>query len=213
MNFLPDVYVLCEVCNGKRYNRETLEILYKTKSISNILDMTIEEALNFFEDMPALNRKIKALNDVGLGYIKLGQQATTLSGGEAQRVKLATELSKIGTGKTIYILDEPTTGLHFEDVSILLTVLNRLVDKGLVQRTGLHPASYQAVIQPDAVSRGDLDSLVRHVTFGQVVPLVAHLVKDRNLSADEIRELKQLIDDAEQTQRQQKISKNKKGAS
>jgi excinuclease ABC subunit A len=130
MNFLPDVYVLCEVCNGKRYNRETLEILYKTKSISDILEMRIEEALNFFEDMPALNRKIKALNDVGLGYIKLGQQATTLSGGEAQRVKLATELSKIGTGKTIYILDEPTTGLHFEDVSVLLTVLNQLVDKG-----------------------------------------------------------------------------------
>jgi excinuclease ABC subunit A len=130
MNFLPDVYVLCEVCNGKRYNRETLEILYKTKSISDVLEMRIEEALNFFEDMPALNRKIKALNDVGLGYIKLGQQATTLSGGEAQRVKLATELSKIGTGKTIYILDEPTTGLHFEDVSILLTVLNQLVNKG-----------------------------------------------------------------------------------
>jgi excinuclease ABC subunit A len=130
MNFLPDVYVLCEVCNGKRYNRETLEILYKTKSISDVLDMRIEDALNFFEDMPALNRKIKALHDVGLGYIKLGQQATTLSGGEAQRVKLATELSKIGTGKTIYILDEPTTGLHFEDVSILLKVLNQLVNKG-----------------------------------------------------------------------------------
>ncbi len=130
MNFLPDVYVLCEVCNGKRYNRETLEILYKTKSISDVLDMTVEEAVDFFEDFPALSRKIKALNDVGLGYIKLGQQATTLSGGEAQRVKLATELSKIGTGKTLYVLDEPTTGLHFEDVRILMKVLNQLVDKG-----------------------------------------------------------------------------------
>lgn len=130
MNFLPDVYVLCEVCNGKRYNRETLEILYKTKSISDVLEMTVEEALDFFEDFPALKRKIKSLNDVGLGYIKLGQQATTLSGGEAQRVKLATELSKIGTGKTLYVLDEPTTGLHFEDVNILLKVLNQLVEKG-----------------------------------------------------------------------------------
>lgn len=130
MNFLPDVYVLCEVCNGKRYNRETLEILYKTKSISDVLEMTVEEALDFFEDFPALKRKIKSLNDVGLGYIKLGQQATTLSGGEAQRVKLATELSKVGTGKTLYVLDEPTTGLHFEDVNILLKVLNQLVEKG-----------------------------------------------------------------------------------
>ncbi len=130
MNFLPDVYVLCESCNGKRYNRETLEILYKTKSISDVLDMTVEEAVDFFEDLPTLKRKIKALHDVGLGYIKLGQQATTLSGGEAQRVKLATELSKVGTGKTLYVLDEPTTGLHFEDVRILLKVLNQLVDKG-----------------------------------------------------------------------------------
>ncbi|PKL82489.1 MAG: excinuclease ABC subunit UvrA [Ignavibacteriae bacterium HGW-Ignavibacteriae-3] len=130
MNFLPNVYVLCEVCNGKRYNRETLEILYKTKSISEVLDMTVEDAVAFFEDMPALRRKISALNDVGLGYIKLGQQATTLSGGEAQRVKLATELSKVQTGKTIYILDEPTTGLHFEDVNILLRVLDKLVSKG-----------------------------------------------------------------------------------
>ncbi len=130
MNFLPDVYVQCEVCNGKRYNRETLEILYKTKSISDVLDMRVDEALNFFEDFPALNRKIKALHEVGLGYIRLGQQATTLSGGEAQRVKLATELSKVSTGRTLYVLDEPTTGLHFEDVRILLNVLNRLVDKG-----------------------------------------------------------------------------------
>ncbi|MBZ0199186.1 MAG: excinuclease ABC subunit UvrA [Ignavibacteriaceae bacterium] len=130
MNFLPDVYVLCDVCKGKRYNRETLEVLYKTKSIADVLAMTIDEALEFFEDLPRIKRKLKAIHDVGLGYIKLGQQATTLSGGEAQRVKLATELSKISTGKTMYVLDEPTTGLHFEDVNILLKVLNKLVDKG-----------------------------------------------------------------------------------
>ncbi|MCB0744952.1 MAG: ATP-binding cassette domain-containing protein, partial [Ignavibacteriae bacterium] len=124
------VYVICEECNGKRYNRETLEVLYKTKSINDVLEMTIENALEFFDEMPRIKRKLKSLNDVGLGYIKLGQQATTLSGGEAQRVKLATELSKVSTGKTIYILDEPTTGLHFEDVRILLGVLNKLVDKG-----------------------------------------------------------------------------------
>lgn len=130
MNFLPDVYVLCEVCKGKRYNRETLEVLYKTKSINDVLEMTIENALAFFEELPRIKRKLQSLYDVGLGYIKLGQQATTLSGGEAQRVKLATELSKVSTGKTLYILDEPTTGLHFEDVNILLKVLNKLVDKG-----------------------------------------------------------------------------------
>ena len=130
MNFLPDVYVLCEECKGKRYNRETLEVLFKTKSINDVLEMTIENALTFFEELPRIKRKLQALYDVGLGYIKLGQQATTLSGGEAQRVKLATELSKIGTGKTLYILDEPTTGLHFEDVNILLNVLNKLVEKG-----------------------------------------------------------------------------------
>ena len=130
MNFLPDVYVHCDSCKGKRYNRETLEVLYKTKSISDVLEMRVSEALEFFEDLPRIKRKIKALNDVGLGYITLGQQATTLSGGEAQRVKLATELSKVSTGKTLYVLDEPTTGLHFEDVRILLDVLNKLVDKG-----------------------------------------------------------------------------------
>ena len=130
MNFLPNVYVTCEVCRGKRYNRETLEVLYKTKSISDVLDMRVDEALDFFEDLPRIKRKIKAIHDVGLGYIKLGQQATTLSGGEAQRVKLATELSKISTGKTLYVLDEPTTGLHFEDVRILLGVLDKLVQKG-----------------------------------------------------------------------------------
>jgi excinuclease ABC subunit A len=129
MNFLPNVYVQCEVCRGKRYNRETLEVLFKTKSISDVLAMTVEEALEFFEDLPRIRRKLKAIHDVGLGYITLGQQATTLSGGEAQRVKLATELSKVSTGKTMYILDEPTTGLHFEDVRILLHVLNKLVEK------------------------------------------------------------------------------------
>ena len=130
MHFLPDVYVTCEVCKGKRYNRETLEIKYKGESIAGILDMTVDRALEFFDNFPAIRRKLKTLQDVGLGYIHLGQSGTTLSGGEAQRVKLATELSKIGTGRTIYILDEPTTGLHFEDCNMLLRVLNRLVDKG-----------------------------------------------------------------------------------
>jgi len=130
MNFLPDVYVTCDTCNGKRYNAETLSITYKGKSISDVLAMTVEDAVEFFTAFPTLNRKLKTLADVGLGYISLGQQATTLSGGEAQRVKLATELSKVQTGKTIYIMDEPTTGLHFEDINMLLTVLNKLVDKG-----------------------------------------------------------------------------------
>ncbi len=130
MNFLPDVYVQCETCSGKRYNRETLEVRYKGKSISDVLDMTIEQATTFFENIPWIHNRVKTLKDVGLGYITLGQQATTLSGGEAQRVKLATELSKRGTGNTFYILDEPTTGLHFEDVKILLEVLQRLVDAG-----------------------------------------------------------------------------------
>ena len=130
MNFLPDVAVPCEECGGRRYNRETLEVRYKGKSISDVLDMSIEDACAFFEHMPAIYRKIKTLNDVGLGYIRLGQSSTTLSGGEAQRVKLATELSKKDTGKTFYILDEPTTGLHFEDINVLLGVLNELVEKG-----------------------------------------------------------------------------------
>jgi excinuclease ABC subunit A len=130
MNFLPDVYVNCETCNGKRYNKETLEIRYKGKSISDVLNMTIENAVDFFESIPSILQKIKTLKDVGLGYITLGQQSTTLSGGEAQRVKLATELSKRDTGSTFYILDEPTTGLHFEDIRILLEVLNKLVDSG-----------------------------------------------------------------------------------
>lgn len=130
MNFLPDVYVPCEKCNGKRYNRETLEIRYKGKSISDVLDMSVDEAVDFFTNVPYLYRKIKVLQDVGLGYITLGQSSVTLSGGEAQRVKLATELGKKDTGKTFYILDEPTTGLHFQDISLLLDVLNKLVDRG-----------------------------------------------------------------------------------
>lgn len=130
MNFLPDVYVHCEKCNGKRYNRETLEIRYKGKSISDVLDMTVEEAVEFFQHVPYLYRKIKVLQEVGLGYVTLGQSAVTLSGGEAQRVKLATELSKKDTGKTFYILDEPTTGLHFQDINLLLNVLNKLVNRG-----------------------------------------------------------------------------------
>jgi excinuclease ABC subunit A len=130
MNFLPDVYVTCEVCSGKRYNRETLEVKYKGKSIAEILAMPVSEALEFFDSIPSIKKKLKTLDDVGLSYIHLGQQATTLSGGEAQRVKLATELSKVSTTKTLYILDEPTTGLHFEDIKMLLKVLNRLVDKG-----------------------------------------------------------------------------------
>ena len=130
MNFLPDVYVPCEVCHGKRYNRETLEVRFKGKSIADVLDMTINRAVEFFENVPQILNKIKVIQEVGLGYIKLGQSSTTLSGGESQRVKLATELSKRDTGKTLYILDEPTTGLHFEDISVLMNVLNKLVDKG-----------------------------------------------------------------------------------
>ncbi len=130
MHFLPDVYVTCETCKGKRYNRETLEVKYRGRSISDVLEMTVEEGVEFFENHPPLARKLKVLNDVGLGYIKLGQQATTLSGGEAQRVKLSSELSKVGTGRTVYILDEPTTGLHFQDIRMLLKVLHQLVEKG-----------------------------------------------------------------------------------
>ena len=130
MNFLPDVYVECETCQGKRFNRETLEIRYKGKSISDVLDMTINEGVDFFENIPKIHKKLKTIKDVGLGYITLGQQSTTLSGGEAQRIKLATELSKRDTGNTFYILDEPTTGLHFEDIRVLMIVLNKLADKG-----------------------------------------------------------------------------------
>jgi excinuclease ABC subunit A len=130
MNFLPDVMVPCEVCQGKRYNRETLEVRFKGKSIADVLDMTINQAVEFFENVPTILNKIKVLQEVGLGYIKLGQPSTTLSGGESQRVKLAAELSKKQTGRTVYILDEPTTGLHFEDIRVLMSCINRLVDKG-----------------------------------------------------------------------------------
>ena len=130
MNFLPDVTVPCEVCRGKRYNHETLEVRFKGKSIADVLDMTINQAVEFFENIPTILGKIKVLQEVGLGYIKLGQPSTTLSGGESQRVKLATELAKRDTGKTLYILDEPTTGLHFEDIRVLMDVLGRLVDRG-----------------------------------------------------------------------------------
>jgi excinuclease ABC subunit A len=130
MNFLPDVFVPCEVCHGKRYNREALEITYKGKSIADVLDMTVEEALGFFQNIPTIKNKLQTLFDVGLGYIHLGQPATQLSGGEAQRVKLATELSRRATGRTLYILDEPTTGLHFADIEKLLAILQRLVDQG-----------------------------------------------------------------------------------
>jgi excinuclease ABC subunit A len=130
MNFLPDVYITCDVCHGKRFNRETLDIRYKGKNISEVLDMTIEEAAGFFAPIPQISRKMETLLSVGLGYVKLGQSALTLSGGEAQRVKLALELSKRSTGRTLYILDEPTTGLHFADVKQLMEVIQRLVDKG-----------------------------------------------------------------------------------
>jgi excinuclease ABC subunit A len=130
MNFLPNIQVPCEECHGRRYNRETLEVRFKGKSIADVLDMTINQACEFFENVPDILRKIKTIQDVGLGYIKLGQPSTTLSGGESQRIKLATELSKRDTGKTFYILDEPTTGLHFEDIRILMLVLRHLVERG-----------------------------------------------------------------------------------
>ncbi|MCD8282670.1 MAG: excinuclease ABC subunit UvrA, partial [Prevotella sp.] len=130
MNFLPDVTVPCEACRGKRYNRETLEVRYKGKNIADVLDMTINQAVEFFDNVPQILRKIKTLQDVGLGYIKLGQPSTTLSGGESQRIKLAAELSKRDTGRTLFILDEPTTGLHFEDIRALADVLGRLADRG-----------------------------------------------------------------------------------
>jgi excinuclease ABC subunit A len=130
MNFLPDVYIQCSECKGKRYNRETLEILYKGKNISDVLDMEIEEAIRFFENIPSVSRKLQTMFDVGLGYVKLGQSSTTLSGGESQRIKISRELSKNKSGHVVYMLDEPTTGLHFDDTRRLIGVLNRLVDKG-----------------------------------------------------------------------------------
>jgi excinuclease ABC subunit A len=160
MHFLPDVYVTCETCKGKRYNRETLEVRFRGLSISEVLDQTVEDALALFENQPRIAQKLATLNDVGLGYIHLGQSATTLSGGEAQRVKLATELSKRDTGRTLYILDEPTTGLHFEDVRMLLHVLHRLVDRGntvLVIEHNLDvikTADWIVDMGPDGGSRG-----------------------------------------------------------
>ena len=130
MQFLPDIYVKCEECNGQRFNEDTLQVKFKGKNIAEVLDLSVSQALEFFDAIPKIKRYLQTLNDVGLGYIKLGQAATTLSGGEAQRVKLADELSRKGTGNTLYILDEPTTGLHFEDIRVLLGVLRRLVDKG-----------------------------------------------------------------------------------
>ena len=158
MNFLPDVYVPCESCNGKRYNRETMEVRFKGKSIADVLNMTINQAVEFFENQTYILNKIKTLQDVGLGYIKLGQSSTTLSGGESQRVKLATELSKRDTGKTLYVLDEPTTGLHFEDIRVLLGVLNRLVNRGntviIIEHNMdvIKSADYIIDIGPDRVS-------------------------------------------------------------
>jgi excinuclease ABC subunit A len=130
MNFLPDVFVTCPDCNGNRYNQETLSIRYKGKNINDVLNMTVNQAVEFFENIPSIYKKIKTLQDVGLGYITLGQSSISLSGGESQRIKLASELSKRSTGKTLYILDEPTTGLHFNDIKILLTVINQLIEKG-----------------------------------------------------------------------------------
>ena len=130
MHFLPDMYVPCDVCHGKRYNRETLEIRYRGRNISEVLDLTVQQALEYFESVPTIARKLHTLMDVGLSYLRLGQSATTLSGGEAQRVKLSLELSKLSTGRTLYVLDEPTTGLHFHDIELLLGVLNQLVEAG-----------------------------------------------------------------------------------
>ena len=162
MNFLPDVYVPCEVCHGARYNRETLEVHYKGKTIAEVLDMPIEEAVDFFAAVPAISRHMKTLVEVGLGYVRLGQPATTLSGGEAQRVKLSSELQKRSTGRTVYVLDEPTTGLHFEDIRKLLLVLGRLVDQGnsvLVIEHNLDvikTADWLVDMGPEGGSRGGL---------------------------------------------------------
>ena len=160
MNFLPDIYIPCEVCGGKRYNRDTLDVKYKGKTIADVLDMTVDEAVHFFDALPKIRRKIETLNDVGLSYIKLGQPSTTLSGGEAQRIKLATELSKRATGKTFYILDEPTTGLHFADVHKLIEILHRLSESGNTVVVIEHnldvikTADYIIDIGPEGGSRG-----------------------------------------------------------
>ena len=163
MNFLPNVYIQCDACGGKRYNRETLEVRFKGKSIADVLDMTINQSVEFFENIPHIVRKLKVLQDVGVGYIRLGQAATTLSGGEAQRIKLATELSKRDTGKTLYILDEPTTGLHFEDINVFLKIIDRLVTNGntviIIEHNldVLKCADYIIELGPDAgVSGGEI---------------------------------------------------------
>ena len=178
MNFLPDIQVPCEVCHGKRYNRETLEVRYKGKSIADVLDMTINQAVEFFENVPDILRKIKTIQDVGLGYIKLGQPSTTLSGGESQRVKLATELSKKDTGKTLYILDEPTTGLHFEDIRILMDVLQKLVDRGNLDEptTGLHFEDIRILMDvlQKLVDRGNTVIVIEHNL--DVIKLADHII-------------------------------------
>ncbi|MEF2601582.1 MAG: excinuclease ABC subunit UvrA, partial [Fusobacterium mortiferum] len=197
MNFLPDVYVECEVCKGKRYNKETLDVFYKGKTISDILNMSVAEAYEFFQNIPALERKLKVLIDVGLDYIKLGQPATTLSGGEAQRIKLATELSKMTKGKTIYILDEPTTGLHFEDIRKLLEVLNRLVEKGnsvvIIEHNldVIKTADYIIDIGPDGGDRGgtvvacgtpeDIAMVEKSYTGKYIKRMLENAVEDRKI--------------------------------
>jgi excinuclease ABC subunit A len=150
MNFLPDVHVPCETCQGRRFNRETLEVRYKGHSISDVLNMSIEEAMKFFEAVPRIYRVLLTLNSIGLGYITLGQSATTLSGGEAQRIKLATELSKRSTGQTLYLLDEPTTGLHFDDVKVLMDGLHRLVDQGNTTLTSFTRPTTSSTLVPTA---------------------------------------------------------------
>ena len=180
MNFLPDVYVPCETCKGKRYNREALEIHYKGKTIADVLDMTVEEASSFFDAVPAIANKLHTLNDVGLGYIRLGQPATTLSGGEAQRIKLATELSRRATGRTMYILDEPTTGLHFADVERLLQVLQRLVDTGNTVVVIEHnldvikSADWVIDLGPEGGDRGGRDRHRGHARRGRPGPRLLH---------------------------------------
>ena len=197
MNFLPDVYVECEVCKGKRYNKETLDVFYKGKTISDVLNMSVAEAYEFFQNIPALERKLKVLIDVGLDYIKLGQPATTLSGGEAQRIKLATELSKMTKGKTIYILDEPTTGLHFEDIRKLLEVLNRLVEKGnsvvIIEHNldVIKTADYIIDIGPDGGDRGgtvvacgtpeDIAMVEKSYTGKYIKRMLENAVEDRKI--------------------------------
>ena len=197
MNFLPDVYVECEVCKGKRYNKETLDVFYKGKTISDVLNMSVAEAYEFFQNIPSLERKLKVLIDVGLDYIKLGQPATTLSGGEAQRIKLATELSKMTKGKTIYILDEPTTGLHFEDIRKLLEVLNRLVEKGnsvvIIEHNldVIKTADYIIDIGPDGGDRGgtvvacgtpeDIAMVEKSYTGKYIKRMLENAVEDRKI--------------------------------